>query len=315
MKKSAIPILVVGLAAVVAQAVALVHLLKIGTCASGGPYLIARQCPSGTGGWVLLIAAGMIVAIICMVIGSFMDGGGLFGGVALILWSAEFLGIGLTLLLNSIFGHDVGPGAKSAGYIIGVVFIPMGAIPLALGIKGWLGSAGEKREKRRQKTADATISRVDELQRYGANQARVRITYAVQPADGASFEVSHETNAIVSRMPGRGDRVKIAYDPRHPDRFEIVARGPSAPSAAPPVPTASAVSSASATSVGAVAAASGLGSTNGPTLPWAGGLIGGVQAQPKDQVQQLKQLADLHDRGALTDTEFEVEKAKILAEP
>ncbi len=34
-----------------------------------------------------------------------------------------------------------------------------------------------------------------------------------------------------------------------------------------------------------------------------------------DRVDRLQKLADLHDRGALTDAEFAAEKARILAEP
>lgn len=37
-------------------------------------------------------------------------------------------------------------------------------------------------------------------------------------------------------------------------------------------------------------------------------------AAPSDPVERLKTLADLHDRGALTDAEFAAEKAKILSE-
>jgi hypothetical protein len=48
------------------------------------------------------------------------------------------------------------------------------------------------------------------------------VTYAVTPLDGVSFELSRETNAIVSHMPRRGDRARLSYDPRHPDRFEVV---------------------------------------------------------------------------------------------
>jgi hypothetical protein len=36
-------------------------------------------------------------------------------------------------------------------------------------------------------------------------------------------------------------------------------------------------------------------------------------AAAPDMVTQLKQLADLHDQGILTDQEFEAQKAKILA--
>ena len=34
--------------------------------------------------------------------------------------------------------------------------------------------------------------------------------------------------------------------------------------------------------------------------------------EPSDRLERLQKLADLHDRGVLTDAEFAVEKAKIL---
>jgi hypothetical protein len=37
-----------------------------------------------------------------------------------------------------------------------------------------------------------------------------------------------------------------------------------------------------------------------------------MAAPPKDPLGQLQRLADLHDRGALTDEEFEAEKTKVL---
>ena len=37
-------------------------------------------------------------------------------------------------------------------------------------------------------------------------------------------------------------------------------------------------------------------------------------AGPEDPLERLQKLADLHDRGALTDAEFAAEKAKILSE-
>jgi hypothetical protein len=36
-------------------------------------------------------------------------------------------------------------------------------------------------------------------------------------------------------------------------------------------------------------------------------------AAPRDPIADLKELAALHDSGALTDTEFEVAKARLLA--
>jgi hypothetical protein len=42
--------------------------------------------------------------------------------------------------------------------------------------------------------------------------------------------------------------------------------------------------------------------------------MGGEAASAADPIERLARLADLHDRGALTDSEFAAEKAKILAE-
>lgn len=41
--------------------------------------------------------------------------------------------------------------------------------------------------------------------------------------------------------------------------------------------------------------------------------VAAAAAPAGDRVEQLTQLADLHDRGVLTDVEFSAEKAKILA--
>jgi hypothetical protein len=46
-------------------------LASIGTCASGGPYLSARPCPSNTGLFVVLITGGVFV---------FLIGGWVFSG-------------------------------------------------------------------------------------------------------------------------------------------------------------------------------------------------------------------------------------------
>jgi hypothetical protein len=45
------------------------------------------------------------------------------------------------------------------------------------------------------------------------------------------------------------------------------------------------------------------------------GVVGGPSANaPSDPLERLQKLADLHDRGVLTDAEFAAEKAKILSE-
>jgi hypothetical protein len=41
----------------------LYHLAKTGSCASGGPYVSARPCPSGTGLWIGALIVGVFVFI------------------------------------------------------------------------------------------------------------------------------------------------------------------------------------------------------------------------------------------------------------
>jgi hypothetical protein len=223
MKKLTPFIMIVGLAGVAAQCVGLPWLLKTGTCASGNTaFVIASPCPSGTGEHIALFGGGLTIAILAMVAASFAGDGGLFGGAGLLMWAAEFVGVGGTVLVWALTHSDAAAGSKTAAYTIGIVFIPMGGIPLLFGLRGWLSGAEDKMAEHRSKVADAVVSRVDELQRYGQNQARIRITYAVSSPDGTSFELSRETNAIISHMPRRGDQARISYDPRHSDRFQVV---------------------------------------------------------------------------------------------
>ncbi len=198
----------------------LIEVMKIGTCASGGPYVSARPCPAGTGTKALLLTLGILLSVAAI----FIAGG--FTRAGLFVWCAMFLSAGVGMLIYALTGHNVPSGAKLAGYIIGAVFIPMGGLPLIWLVGKGLSAAEEHRLKARRKLASATLSRIDELHRYGVNQARVRLTYSVQPSDEAGFEVSRETNALLTQLPKAGQRVNIFYDPRNHDRFEVTDADP-----------------------------------------------------------------------------------------
>ena len=110
---------------------ALVRLLHTGTCASGNtPYVIARQCPSGTGWLIGLLMGGVIVALI----GTGIAGVGLAfpGGLA-------FTGVGAAALYVGITGAG-NAGGTSAGYSVGITFLVMGLGYLAWAIWSWRGS-------------------------------------------------------------------------------------------------------------------------------------------------------------------------------
>jgi hypothetical protein len=212
--KRAIPCIVIGFAGSAAFTVGLLHVMKIGTCTSNGLFISARPCPSDTGSWTLLLGAGIVAAVIAIVIGG-------WGGPGLLVWCTLFLSSGIGMLVYTLTGHNVSSSAKTAGYVIDATFIPIGGLPLIYLIAFWIRGTKARRLKARSEDADAAVSRVEELRRYGFNQARIRVTYAVSPLDGGRFEVSRETNTLLSQLPRAGQRVKVSYDPRDRDRFEV----------------------------------------------------------------------------------------------
>ena len=106
---------VVGLALCAAGLVAvnwaIYELVQVGTCASGGPYVSARQCPDGTGLKVLAIFAGICVGLI----------GTALSGRGTLMWSLLFL---------SLAGSALAAGPNLGVVIMAAVFIPMGIAPL-----------------------------------------------------------------------------------------------------------------------------------------------------------------------------------------
>jgi hypothetical protein len=148
---------VFALGALAVFELSLVHLLETGTCASGGPYVSARQCPSGTGGWIagltLSIFAGLIASLVFVATARGKVGWGS------IVFGAFFTVTGLVAGYAALFDDKAvsAPGAQLGGLIVAGVFLSMGLIPLALGIKalqvsrregGLLSAAGHAVERR-----------------------------------------------------------------------------------------------------------------------------------------------------------------------
>lgn len=108
--------------------VSLVVMSLGGSCASGGPYEIAVECPEGVVSFAPLSIFGGLIAV----------------GIAIVLaqgfgmplhvwaWPILFVGLGAAFLLAFIFGQDL------TGLIIGVMFVVMGLVPLVLEIRGGL---------------------------------------------------------------------------------------------------------------------------------------------------------------------------------
>lgn len=97
-----------------------------GYCASGGPYVIAVECPEAVAAFAPLSIFGGLIAV---AISAFFSQG--FGTpLTTWAWPVLFVGLGGAFLLAFIFGQDI------TGLIIGGVFIIMGLVPLVLEIRG-----------------------------------------------------------------------------------------------------------------------------------------------------------------------------------
>lgn len=97
-----------------------------GSCASGGAYEIAVECPDNVAAFAPLSIFGGLIAV---TIGVFLARG--FGTpLSTWAWPILFIGLGSAFLLAFIFGQDV------VGLIIGVMFVIMGLVPLVLEIRG-----------------------------------------------------------------------------------------------------------------------------------------------------------------------------------
>lgn len=137
------------------------HLLQIGTCASGGPYEIARPCPDGTAKLGLMLPAGLVLAFI---------GAGVYatrgkppgsdnppraGLVITFFWTGIFWSIAIGCFIG-VWGPEAnaGPDGKLGGLIVGFLFVPMGA----LGLFGLKEAGGKRKGKDGEQLSTGEIS-------------------------------------------------------------------------------------------------------------------------------------------------------------
>ncbi|MEZ5186206.1 MAG: SHOCT domain-containing protein [Candidatus Nanopelagicales bacterium] len=98
-----------------------------GSCASGGPYVIAQPCPEGTAALLPLgIIGGLIGLWMYAVTSSKLPGPRL----TLLAWSALFLSLGWNFWEYGLNPPDGSQGLVWGWIICGVVFVAMGGLPL-----------------------------------------------------------------------------------------------------------------------------------------------------------------------------------------
>lgn len=123
--------LVIGLTGIVLLGVGLNQVLDIGSCASGGPYVIARPCPEGTTGIFWMTMAGAIMWIVGIIVSRHAF---LAPGAGQFLWTAGFAGGGIALLVKVLTQPSMPPDARLGASIVAATFIPMGLVVGVVGL-------------------------------------------------------------------------------------------------------------------------------------------------------------------------------------
>jgi hypothetical protein len=115
-------------------AYAIFQLLSTGTCASGGPYVVARECPAGIERVMLSLSGAIILLFVAAVIyggrgrapGSHRDPNPWL--VVLWFWTGLFWSLAVGCFL-AVWGPEAspGPGGELGGLIVGFMGLIMGA--------------------------------------------------------------------------------------------------------------------------------------------------------------------------------------------
>ena len=117
-----------------ATAYAIFQLLSVGTCASGGPYVSARQCPPGTERVMLALTGAILLFFVAAFIyttrgkapGSNREPNA--GLTILWFWTGLFWSLAVGCFL-AVWGPEAnpGPGGEVGGLIVGFMGLIMGA--------------------------------------------------------------------------------------------------------------------------------------------------------------------------------------------
>jgi hypothetical protein len=279
--------LAVAGAAIIAVDWGLYHLVRTGSCASGGPYVSARPCPPGTGGHILALVGGIFAGLFGIGLYAARGKGGRPSriGLGLIMWCLLFVTIPLAIALAA-FGPAHSPnssGAQITAVILGAIFIPMGLAPLA-----FAGRGGKKRALAQELMATGRrctgeVMSVEDTGMTINDNPRVKITVRAEPPGEEPFTI--EKTATVSRVsiPRRGDRCTVFYDPADRQNRNGITFDP-VPGTATPAASAAAASYTAAAD------------------------------DDEDPLEKIEKLGELRARGLITQEEFDEQKRRLLGE-
>ena len=260
------------------------HLMRTGSCASGGPYVSARPCPPGTGLHIVAVVFGVFAGLI---------GVGVFAArgrsdtrrespypLALLMWTLLFCtlaGSGLYAALGPAAGDDA---PKGTAIFLAALFIPMGLAPVPFGMLG--RRKGEKAAALVQhgKRCRGTVVSVEDTNWTVNDNPRVKITVRAEPDGETPFTI--EKTSVVPRVniPRAGDSCVVFYDPSDPQNKNGITfdQVPGFTASSSPKPAAKAVE------------------------------------EDEDPLVKIEKLGALRDKGLITEAEFEMQKQRLLRE-
>ncbi|HVE69621.1 MAG TPA: SHOCT domain-containing protein [Solirubrobacteraceae bacterium] len=205
--------------------------------------------------------------------------------------------VGLGLLSGSLV-TGLGAGGAIAGGTLLMIGVIWAAVGLGLGAFYGRMKAKMEDEQRLFETGERATAVIEAVETTGMVvndvNAQTRVTVRVKPRHGDEYTVTRSLLVPFSAMPRTGDLIEVAYDPadRETLAFEtdwrmdtaggraLVTRRPEAEASAPaPSPTVAA----------------------------------GAPPAATDLLGKLELLQRLREDGALTDEEFEAQKARLLA--
>ena len=167
--------------------------------------------------------------------------------------------------------------------------------------------------------ADQWQSSTSSFSSYNATD-HVKVTLRVEPDGEPPFETTFH-QAFPGTVPMTGWQCKVIYDPSDPERIAVLSDQIFPPgidhdkaeqAAAMRAQMQQALKSGNMAEYIEQMKAQALSGALPGTVIVDGNMVSGAAAPQPDTVDQLAKLADLHDKGALTDAEFTAMKAKIL---
>ena len=159
-------------------------------------------------------------------------------------------------------------------------------IPVMAGLAAWIGVSARHADALQQHGIPATgvvLEVKKPLMNVVINNVYIKrkVRLRIEREDGAApYEGVLNGLFMLGEIPSPGDRLRLRVDPNRPQHFEYDKSGDAAAAAAAP-------------------------SAEFRPTPSAG-------ADHHHLAEELRQLADLHARGALTDSEFDAAKKKLL---